>query len=146
MLHLKALKGYQSINDGYKHGIKFQSSYATANIVFKEKKADKISPETKQHSIIYFAVIIGKKISKKAVIRNRIKRLMRESLKQLSQKFYEDITCIEQIIISYHFAPKHQQLIKLKNIMPAIEDILMQAFIYYNGNNTPNCDTTDKTL
>ncbi len=144
MLQLKPIKGFNNIGLIYKNGIKFYANNATAIVVFRKNYS--CQNVTKENSTIYFAVIIGKKTAKKAVVRNRIKRLLRESLRILTKQYNEKINCIEQIVLYYNAAPTHQKLIKLKDIMPAIENILMQAFIYYNDNNTQNFNSADKSI
>lgn len=70
---------------------------------------------------IFFGVTIGKRIAKRAVIRNRIKRLLRESMRVvLNDSNDEMVNYIEKIILSYKSAPQHPSEVGLKDILPLV--------------------------
>ena len=168
-VQLHSIKGYNSFRKIYDVGMRFRSNNASATVVFSEvffsemiKTAVVSSSETSKKSnnnaycgvsndgkhIIYYGVAVGKKVAKKAVVRNRIKRLMRESLRIAVKKIeVEKKLPIKKIIISYHSAPKHPMQIGLNNVLPAVENLLKQAYLYYvriNKNNSSNENNTSQ--
>ena len=62
-------------------------------------------------TISRFAVIVGKNISKRAVERNRIKRLIRESIQHLLPQIVQSIDCV--IIVKKNFSSTNQTEIEL---------------------------------
>lgn len=86
---------------------------------------------------IYYGVTVSKKVAKKAVVRNRIKRLMRESLRTATKEFeIKKLLPIKKIIISYFSAPKHPMQISLNDVLPAVKNLLEQAYLRYDNNNS----------
>ncbi len=127
MIQLKSIKGFGSFNQIYQIGKKFYANSASAVVVFKHDICN-------ESHIIFYGVAVSKKIAKKAVIRNRIKRLLRESLRIIVKEDYSNtFACIDKIILTYHAAPTHQQLINLQEILPVIKNILEQANFYYSN-------------
>ncbi len=131
MVQLKTIKGFDNFSSIYQAGKKFRSKSLSATVVFNTTiEQNEHLSKILENTNVYFAVVVGKKISKKAVIRNRIKRLMRESLRIIDcpTSFF----CVNKIIFSCFVAPLHPKLITLKEIMPAVKDILEQANLFYN--------------
>ncbi len=127
MVHLRTIKRSNYFKTIYESGKKFRYNYVGTVIIFKN------NTNISYNNTLNYAVVIGKKIVSQAVTRNRIKRLLRETLRQLSKKYKDKIIYIDKIILSYNMAPKHLKLIKLQEIMPAVEIILKQAFFYYEN-------------
>ena len=84
MLRLKTIKGFDSFNYIYKNGKRFRTNDISAVIIFSDEK--KQNSSSFEDIVVNFAVVVGKKTSKKSVIRNRIKRLMREYLRILAKE------------------------------------------------------------
>jgi len=131
---LQPVKGKKTFDRIFKTGQRFYHDEASAVICF--------SRESKEIPLINYAVLVRKKVAKKAVVRNRIKRLMRESLKHI---FFESadikfINSFEYIVIGWNSAPKHPMLIHLNDVLPKVKTLLDKAFkantklIEENGN------------
>ena len=136
---LKPIKHKKAFSEAYKSGKKFFHESVYISICF-----EKVSNKDKSISIdvmveqkeVYFAVLISKKVAKKAIVRNRIKRLLRESIR----KYFIDLhrrksPCIfKSLIISWKTAPKHFQQIHLSDVYPVINSALQNAYNYYTSN------------
>jgi ribonuclease P protein component len=128
--NLSPLKGFNSFKYVYKQSRKFYSVPILIAICFKpcDFKLKRLEPNP---NTIYFGVTAPKKIYKKAVVRNRIKRLLRISLKN-SLKIIEnkiDISRIQAIIITWKGdkvnCPKE---INLRTVQTNLLDTLAQMF------------------
>lgn len=168
-IQLHSIKGYNGFRKVYDVGMKFRSNNTSAIVVFSDvlfsemlerihkfadihKNENRIENNNESNSnnyststsndfkhIIYYGVTIGKKVAKKAVVRNRIKRLMRESLRiAVKELEIKKLLPIEKIIISYYFAPKYPMQIGLNDVLPAVKNILKQAYLYYSSINENN--------
>ena len=125
---LRTIKGYDSFSKVFQSGKRFRFNSANAAVIFSDAKKTNCDF---QHTI-YYGVSVGKKTAKKAVIRNRIKRLMRESFRiSVKNLEIEKIIVIEKIVFTYYFAPLHPMQIKLQDVLPAVKNILEQANLYY---------------
>lgn len=149
-IQLRSIKGYAGFGKVYSVGKKFTSSTAIATVVFNKVEVDKILDS--KHTV-YYGVSVSKKTAKKAVIRNRIKRLMRESLRREAQEDngINKFLAIKKIIISYRTAPKKPMQICLEDVLPAIKSILEQAYLYYTKNiywseNNENCNQGNRNI
>ena len=129
---LKPLKGFDSFSDVYKSGRKFSNKTLLGS--FKAKaKDDNVKPiET-----LYFGVSIGKKIAKRAVVRNRVKRLMRESIRQLIPKHLkENESCpIEFMVFSWRQKVEKPGMICLQDVLPLMDELISKAFDYFKAIN-----------
>ncbi len=119
---LQPVKGKKTFDRIFKTGQRFYHDEASAVICFNR--------ESKEIPLINYAVIVRKKVAKKAVVRNRIKRLMRESLKHI---FFESadlkfINSFEYVVIGWNSAPEHPMLIHLKDVLPKVKSLLESAF------------------
>lgn len=153
-IQLHSIKGYNSFSKIYKVGMKFRSGSASAVVIFSNTSIDFSDANNDFKHIIYYGVTVSKKIAKKAVVRNRIKRLMRESLRIMIKELeIKKLLPIEKIIISYFFAPKHPMQINLNNILPAVKNLLKQAYFRHsnanknaNKSNKKNCNTSNNLV
>lgn len=121
-LNLSPLKGFNSFNTVFKHGVALYSENVlliicdkTCNISLKQL--------INSSNVILYGVSVPKKKFKKAVIRNRIKRLIRVSLKNsLAElgKFY-DISEFKVIVIIWRGPSiERPNLISLHDVEPYI--------------------------
>ena len=126
----KPIKGYNSFSAVFKAGQKLKTEQIFCSVVFNgNTEIDKI------HTI-YYGVSISKKIAKKAVVRNRVKRLLRESVRLLLKEFEaRDLIFINSIILIWQIAPKHSSEISLDCVLPAVKNILEQASYLYKKKN-----------
>jgi ribonuclease P protein component len=131
LIKLSPIKGYGSFNEVYMSGKKFYSKNLNSVITFGEK------PNNTNAHIINFGVTISKKTAKKAIIRNRIKRLLRESFRALLKETDSSkLIFIDKIIFSYQKAPAYPNQICLTDVMPAVQNILEQAYFFYCKKNS----------
>ncbi len=129
--NLKSLKGKKTFDNLFTKGKRF--SYKNCSVVVSfNQKADLIY-NPNDNRIIFYAAIISKKVAKKAVIRNRVKRLLRESIRQLyleDSSFFEGIN---QIAFIWKNAPEHPKLIHLLDVKPDVKNILQNVNSYYKN-------------
>lgn len=76
---------------------------------------------------IFFAVSVSKKISKKAVVRNRIKRLMRESMRKALKENSDYLQWSGRAIFFWRIPIKKPQHIKLSDVYPLVLGLIKQA-------------------
>lgn len=145
MLKLTPIKGKKTFEKIFAESKKFKSDSINAFIRFRS-----FLPNNEDLQInIYFAVSVSKKISKKAVVRNRIKRLLRESLRYaiIQPYFCENIVCIEDIVLIWRIPIQSPKLIKLNDVVPELFEILKSAINHYkeklNGFNQKNTDSSN---
>jgi ribonuclease P protein component len=128
-LILKPMKGRKIFEEVFENSLKVEGKGGIALIKYVER--DSIPNEQKNNPskdrIIFYAVAISKKSAKKAVIRNRIKRLMRESLRQLLKEKKELFESIEYIVLIRRQAPLHPKAIGLSEVKEDVEYILRKS-------------------
>jgi len=81
---------------------------------------------------IYYAVNVSKKISKKSVVRNRIKRLLRESLRKIAKIDMEDsFGRFQYIFLNWLQSPNRPCEIRLADVYPTVRKLLLNACDYF---------------
>lgn len=81
---------------------------------------------------IYYAVNVSKKISKKSVVRNRIKRLLRESLRKTAKIDMEDsFGQFQYIFLNWLQSPNRACEIRLADVYPTVRKLLLNAYDYF---------------
>ncbi len=129
MLKLSPIKGKKTFEKIFAQAKKFRSDSINAFICFRS-----YLPNNENITVnIYYAVSVSKKIAKKAVVRNRIKRLLRESLRySIIQPFFcENFILIENIVLIWRkpiLSPGH---IRLNDVIPELFEVLKSAINYY---------------
>lgn len=118
---LRPIKGRKIFEELFAESSRFYHKDCLALIRF-ENKSNQDNP--KSNRIIFYAVGISKKTARKAVLRNRIKRLLREAIKQLIKENASLFDNIEYMVIIWKWAPEHQKLIRLSDVKPSIEQML----------------------
>ena len=100
----------------------FAATYKIRNIVADENVCIFLGKEkTKPDTITKFAFVVSKKIHKRAVVRNRIKRLMRESVRLLLKESkinninkYISVICVaKNQIIGANFNTVNNSIVNL---------------------------------
>lgn len=111
---IKPLKGFGAFKDVFEKGRSKSTAKLTLTIEFG--KSD----------ILMLGVGISKKRCKKAVTRNRIKRLLRESIRQINKE--TDLPeNISRMTAFWKYSPEHPKLIKLEEIKSEIK-LLLKKF------------------
>jgi ribonuclease P protein component len=122
-LELISIKGKKKFDEFFKSARKFYLKDAAIFVVYKKDEVVTVK------SVLEYAVSVRKKDARKAVVRNRIKRLLRECLRQLAAK---DETAgkllkFDKILIVWADAPRHPKLIGLKQVCPVVERLIDKA-------------------
>lgn len=130
---LKPIKGKKIFDELFAKSSKFYHKDCLAIIRFIEK-SNQVNPSSVR--IIFYAVGISKKTARKAVIRNRVKRLLRESLKQLSDDNIQLFDNLEYLVIMWKWAPANQKLIRLNDVKPSVEKVLRNVQNQFSKNKT----------
>lgn len=121
---LKPIKGYKGFSKVYERGKRFHTKNATAVVCFRDSNDSS--------GIIYYGVTASKKRSKSAVIRNRIKRLLRESLRHSLGLFvYDEFIPFEYIILTWRKAPARAWQLSLGEVMPEVRELLSKSENYF---------------
>ena len=77
-------------------------------------------------------MLASKKLSKKAVVRNRVKRLLRESIKKVLNESIDNPYIFENIVLSWKEKLPHlPKLIKFTEVMFSLSEVLNKAYQYY---------------
>lgn len=129
MIKIIPLKGRKNFIDAFKNAKKYSNQNAIIYIKYKIKNQLDGEDSKKEKVLLYYGISLSKKIYRKAVIRNRIKRLIREALRRIfyERNNYETALNIEKIIVKWiGEAPKHPKLIRLTHIENALNDILLK--------------------
>lgn len=115
---MKTLKGHNSFTRVISKGVKVKSESFVGFFV----------PNESEIIIVNFGISIPKKHAKKAVVRNRTKRLVKESLICLA-KYDEDIllTFEEFVLIRTEKLPSHPKLISFSNVKAEIYELFDKA-------------------
>lgn len=136
IITIKPIKGVKAFSDAIKNSKRFRSEKAIAYVCFYHN-SDLTSDCKEQNStfILNYGIILSKKIIKKAVVRNRIKRLIRESLRIIARENGEQLTNVKSIILSWNRNPMHPKLIKLDEVLSEIRDLINKILIYISSKN-----------
>lgn len=123
MIPLKTIKGHDAVKRVFWEGRKFKSGPLLIS------KVSKTSPvlinEYAGADCIYYAVSISKRVAIKASVRNRIKRLLRESLRiTLAGVSDEALQRVRYLALSWREAPQHPKLISLKDVLPLVNELI----------------------
>lgn len=115
---LRPLKGFDSFDKVFKEGYRVKSKNAFAVFIISNSK---------EQEFVNYGIGISKRTAKKAVVRNRLKRLIRESLVYLSKNESDKLLLFEKFVIIWTSAPSHAKLINLKDVQPVILDLFNNA-------------------
>ena len=121
---IKPLKGHNIFSDVFKVAYKKRSSKLLIAYTYysKENSADNL----------FLGVSVPKKIVKKAVCRNRIKRLLRESIRQVKIEEIELIKEINQLILVWQETLEHPSRLRLNTVKEEVKNLLNSALIKKN--------------
>ena len=138
VIKIESLKSRKQFQKLFSSGKKFFDNNANIVVVFRTfEEFNRISENHSECLITtYFVPHISKRSAKKAVIRNRIKRLIRESLRSLVNKedFQKHFSAVDTIFISWQKAPSHPGLIALDTVNKTIVALLEKAYSHFLSN------------
>ena len=118
---LQSIKGKKIFAQMYESGKRFSNGKAAAIVELCRQE------EQQNPLLVSYAVICSKKTARKAVVRNRIKRLLRVSIRNLfATAQSDDLMLIGKIIVSWREAPSHPGMICLKDVEPVIEELFLK--------------------
>jgi len=130
---IKPIKGFNCFSILYLAGEKIRLFPVLASVCYdlqgsglNELWLDRLDKEPRT---MFFGVTVSKKTIKKAVNRNRIKRLMRESIRMVIDELIkkdEDIR-IKTIVLSWKTPIARPADIALKDVLPLIREIITKA-------------------
>jgi len=126
---LKSVKGYKSFSRTFQAGRKFRSGDLLASVTFRKGDV-----EEKEETTLHYGVSISKRTAKRAVVRNRVKRLLREALRlSLDEGYNTKSIPFESILLIWRSGPGHPKLISLEDVRPEVGKVLEKADTYYWG-------------
>lgn len=82
--------------------------------------------------IVFYGLIVRKKLARTSVMRNRIKRLLRQSIRAWYAAPPEGAEYIQSIILGWNNIPPHPMQIALKDVEPLVARLLNEAVAYFN--------------
>ncbi len=114
---LKPMKSRKKFAEMYAKGKRFSTRKLMLTYELRDLTGAEIEANEAIETIA-FAVVVGKKTAKRAVIRNRIKRLLRESMRLYFSVVFGDFEKqpLSNIIINWRQAPAHPGLIGLEEV------------------------------
>lgn len=131
---LLPLKGHNSFKRVLSNGIKVRTDNFLG--VFVQSS---IASE-----IVLFGISIPKRCAKKAVVRNRTKRLIRESLLAIAHSDKEMLLAYEEfVLIRLEKLPSHPKLIRLSNVKSEICELFAKAKVRLGKDNEALTDRND---
>ena len=122
-LELKSIKEKKRFDEFIKSAERFYVSDAAIFVTYVNPK------DRAGKNILEYAVSVRKKQARKAVVRNRIKRLLRECLRQkIKDEFWANkLSRFDKILIVWANAPQHPGLISLQQVCPVVEKLIDKA-------------------
>ena len=133
MIPLVSLKGSTPFSATLRTGKRFTHGIVTVVIRFRThaNREEEYSQEA-----VSVGVSIRKKTAKKATVRNRAKRLLRVSVRQVLGEFeslgYFEAGCpFERMIVFCNSAPSVPSLLRLQDVLADVRNALRAAIEYY---------------
>lgn len=131
---LLSLKGHDS----------FKRVLGKASIVRTNNFLGAFVPAREQLATVSFGISIPKRHAKKAVVRNRTKRLVKESLIDLAKNEKEKLLTFEEfVLIRTVKLPSHPKLVRLDEVKSEINALFDKALMRVGKNNETHTDRTD---
>lgn len=130
---IRPLKKKKRFSNVYEFGVNFYEKPAKAIVCFENENC--FDKEHGEEDFFFLAVSVSKRTAKKAVVRNRIKRLLRESVRHVAKKRDQDCFYgIKGMILIWYHAPPRPSQIRLKDVLPVIEKLFDKICEYLNNN------------
>lgn len=135
MMRLYPLKGYNAFGRVFEEGRRFANGSITTLVVFRK-------PDSTEHGTALHYGVTAKRRTRPAVLRNRIKRLLRESLRHVVQEYSEagEELPIQELVLVWNAIPRKSSLLRLRTVLPAVRDTVDKAVRRYrkeHGDDNP---------
>ena len=127
LMRLQPLKGYNAFGHVFETGKRFAGGSVTAFTVFGDP-----AKTVQKQQLLRFGVTARKR-TRPAVLRNRIKRLLRESLRQIAHDYDRagEVLPFQEIVLIWNAVPRKPSLLRLHAVLPAVRDVVDRATRYY---------------
>lgn len=125
---VKSLKGYNAFSKVILKGKRIKIKELTSYFIYNDNNVSFL--KSSDPNIIYIGVTNSKKINKKAVLRNRIKRLLRVAVRQVIMKDTEKYKIIKYAVFIFNKKIPYCNFITLKDIVPLVENSIDNAIEY----------------
>ncbi len=128
---IKPLKGYKIFNRVFNDSYKYKSSKLLIAVKFDEDNSDDL----------FLGVSTSKKNSKKAVCRNRVKRLLRESIREINKE-KDSLIYFKNIILIWQVPLDKPSLLNYNDVYSEVKGLLNRAISKYNEKNSNSHNQT----
>lgn len=122
---IKSVKGYNAFSKIISNGKKFKSDDIFMTVIYTG--SDFSLQKSSEVGTVYYGVSSPKKLNPKAIVRNRIKRLLRVSIRKCINQNPDYANFLKYIILIYNKKIQHPGLIKLKDIEPKVNKIINKS-------------------
>lgn len=118
MRSVKPIKGRLQITEVFERGERFRKSPGALFVLFKKLPTDE-APR--------FVFPVSKRTAKKAVVRNRVRRLLKESADSIFKENPDYLQIFDRFALSWRSAPKSPGMIRLSDVKPIVENLFERA-------------------
>lgn len=119
------LKGKKKFDLIFAGGRRFRKDEASCIVLYKSG--------AESGDVTEAAVAVSKRNCRSAVKRNRIKRLLRESLRQIRKEKPELLGCMRAFVIYWNREPAHPAKISLGEVKELTFELLQKVFLQKPG-------------
>ena len=126
---LKSIKGKTKFDFIFNNAFKFYEKDTAIFVCYRAEASADHSSAVTEPQIVYYAVSARKRNVRKAVMRNRIKRLLRESIRQIFADYTAKgkQTRLSDFVIVRNSAPERPGMIKLNDVLPVVKKLIDRA-------------------
>ena len=133
-MKLRALKGRAQITAAFRRGKRFTQGDASVSIRTRRFAHEEDAPKGGEFDV-FLVCAVRKKIAPHAVVRNRIKRLVRESVRSFVKEHQSNSKTLPFMTLAFNWqkAPSKPSEISLHEVKPEVYDALHQAMQYFSN-------------
>lgn len=123
-MHVRPIKGFEAFSDAYRSGRRVSAGLLLLSVTLRSRAPRAVDP-----GVVLIGVTVSKRMAKKAVVRSRIRRLLREALRFSIRDHASEIerATIATIVAVVRSAPSHPALITLEDIQPLVDQLLLRV-------------------